>query len=222
MTLWDPGRTVVDPGVEIGHDCELEPDVTVLGETRIGSDCRLGQGVWVRDSTLGDHAVIEPYSVLDGAVVGEGARVGPFARLRPGAKLGRETKVGNFVEVKNSNLGAGAKAGHLAYLGDADVGEGANIGAGAVTCNYDGVRKHRTTIGAGSFVGSDTMLIAPVDLGEDSTTAAGSVITDDVPAGALGVGRARQRNLEGWARRRRRLQRDATAEGGAEDDERSD
>jgi bifunctional UDP-N-acetylglucosamine pyrophosphorylase/glucosamine-1-phosphate N-acetyltransferase len=133
-----------------------------------------------------------------------GCRVGPFARLRPGAVLRRGAKVGNFVEVKNAELGAGAKANHLAYVGDATVGEHANIGAGTVTCNYDGEAKHHTTIGAGAFIGSDTMLVAPVTVGEGATTGAGSVITQDVPAGALAVERGRQRIVPGWGKRRRR------------------
>jgi bifunctional UDP-N-acetylglucosamine pyrophosphorylase/glucosamine-1-phosphate N-acetyltransferase len=141
--------------------------------------------------------------VLDGATVGDGSRVGPFARLRPGAELGPGCRVGNFVEIKNSRLGAGVKAGHLAYLGDATVADGANIGAGAVTCNYDGIAKHRTEIGAGAFIGSDTMLVAPVKVGDRAVTGAGSVITGDVPAGALAVERGRQRVVEGWSRRRR-------------------
>jgi bifunctional UDP-N-acetylglucosamine pyrophosphorylase/glucosamine-1-phosphate N-acetyltransferase len=161
------------------------------------------QGAWLRDTQVADGATIEPYSVLDGATIGRGCRVGPFARLRPGAVLAEGARVGNFVEVKNTRLGAGAKANHLAYLGDAEVGAGANVGAGVVTCNYDGVAKHPTEIGAGAFVGSDTMLVAPVVVGERATTAAGSIITRDVPAGALGVGRVRQRNVEGWAARRR-------------------
>ena len=151
--------------------------------------------------------VIEPYSVLDGARVGAGCKVGPFARLRPGAVLEAQARVGNFVEIKQARLGKGAKANHLAYLGDAEVGEGANIGAGVVTCNYDGLDKHRTTIGAGAFVGSDTMLVAPVEVGTGASTAAGSVVTQDVPPGALAVGRSKQRNVPGWAERQARRRR---------------
>jgi bifunctional UDP-N-acetylglucosamine pyrophosphorylase/glucosamine-1-phosphate N-acetyltransferase len=161
----------------------------------------------LRDTVLADGVVIEPYSVLDGATVGTGCRVGPFARLRPGTVLEEGARVGNFVEVKKSRLGKGAKANHLAYLGDAEVGAGANIGAGVVTCNYDGLDKHRTAIGAGAFVGSDTMLVAPVEIGEGASTAAGSVVTHDVPAGALAVGRAKQRNVPGWADRQARRRR---------------
>ena len=204
VTVLEPHRTRVDPEVEIAPDTVLHPDVTLLGRTAIGGGCTLHQGAWLRDTTLADDVVVEPYSVIDGAEVGPGCRVGPFARLRPGAQLLARARVGNFVEVKASRLGEGAKANHLAYLGDAEVGAGANIGAGVVTCNYDGERKHATTIGAGAFVGSDSMLVAPVEVGEGATTAAGSIITRDVPAGALGVGRVRQRNVPGWRQRRGR------------------
>jgi bifunctional UDP-N-acetylglucosamine pyrophosphorylase/glucosamine-1-phosphate N-acetyltransferase len=204
VTVLEPHRTLVDPDAEIGPDTVIHPDVCILGRSSVGAGCVLHQGAWLRDSKLDDGAVVEPYSVLDGATVAAACRVGPFARLRPGTELGPGARVGNFVEVKASRLGAGAKANHLAYVGDATVGEKANIGAGVVTCNYDGVSKHQTEIGAGAFVGSDTMLVAPVSVGSGATTAAGSVITKDVPDGALAVGRARQRNLEGWKRRPRR------------------
>jgi bifunctional UDP-N-acetylglucosamine pyrophosphorylase/glucosamine-1-phosphate N-acetyltransferase len=185
-------------------DTVIHPDVTILGSSVVGEGCVLHQGAWLRDTTLGPGTVVEPYCLLDGATVEAAGRVGPFARLRPGASLGPGAKVGNFVEVKNARLGAGAKANHLAYLGDATIGDGANIGAGVVTCNYDGERKQGTEIGAGAFVGSDTMLVAPVRVGDGATTAAGSVITRDVPEGALAVGRARQRNVEGWQQRRKK------------------
>lgn len=204
VTVLDPARTVIEPGVVVGRDTVIHPGVSLLGDTRVGEGCVLHQGAWLRDTHLGDGVVVAPYSVLEGARAAAGCRVGPFARLRPGAVLEDEVKVGNFVEVKNSRLERGVKAGHLAYLGDATVGAEANIGAGVITCNYDGERKHRTEIGAGTFVGSDTMLVAPVTVGEGATTGAGSVITHEVPAGALAVGRARQRNIEDWAQRRRR------------------
>jgi bifunctional UDP-N-acetylglucosamine pyrophosphorylase / glucosamine-1-phosphate N-acetyltransferase len=204
VTVLEPARTTLDPGVEVGRDTVIHPDVALHGTTVVGEGCELHQGAWLRDSRLGDGVVVEPYTVLDGAAVGDGGRVGPFARLRPGAELAAGAKAGNFVEIKNARLGEGAKANHLAYVGDAEVGPGANLGAGVVTCNYDGRAKHRTVIGPGAFVGSDTMLVAPVAVGEGASTAAGSVITQDVPPGALGVGRARQRNVEGWRDRRRR------------------
>jgi bifunctional UDP-N-acetylglucosamine pyrophosphorylase/glucosamine-1-phosphate N-acetyltransferase len=201
VTVLDPATTVVEPGVVIGVDTVLHASVHLTGRSRVGAGCVLHQGAWLRDSLVADDSVIEPYSVLDGAEVGAGCRVGPFARLRPGARLDAGVKVGNFVEIKNATLGRGAKAGHLAYLGDAEIGAGANIGAGTITCNYDGVAKHTTRIGERAFVGSDTMLVAPVAVGDDASTAAGSVVTHDVPAGALAVGRAKQRNIEGWAER---------------------
>jgi len=204
VTVLEPQRTRVDAEVTVGQDTVIHPDVSILGNSVVGAGCTLHQGVWLRDTTLADDITIEPHSVLDGAVVEAGCRVGPFARLRPGTRLGAGARVGNFVEVKASRLGAGAKANHLAYIGDATVGEKANIGAGVVTCNYDGEKKHPTDIGAGAFVGSDTMLVAPVRVGSGATTAAGSVITKDVPDGALAIGRSRQRNLEGWQERRKK------------------
>ncbi len=203
VTVLEPHRTRIDPDTTIGPDTVIHPDVSILGRCTVGAGCVLHQGAWLRDTSVADGVVVEPYSVLDGATVESDCRVGPFARLRPGTELGAGARVGNFVEVKASRLGAGAKANHLAYVGDATVGEKANIGAGVVTCNYDGVSKHKTEIGAGAFVGSDTMLVAPVSVGSGATTAAGSVITHDVPDGALGVGRARQRNVEGWQQRRK-------------------
>jgi bifunctional UDP-N-acetylglucosamine pyrophosphorylase/glucosamine-1-phosphate N-acetyltransferase len=208
VTLLDPGRSTVEPEVEVGADTVLHADVWLGGETRVGRDCRLHQGTWIRDSRLGDGVEVLPYSVLDGADVGDGCRVGPYARLRPGARLETGARVGNFVEVKNARLGPGVKAGHLAYLGDAEIGAGANIGAGAVTCNYDGTNKHRTVIGERAFIGSDTMLVAPVAVGDDAVTGAGSVITNDVPPGALAVERSHQRTVPGWSRRRKRREKE--------------
>jgi bifunctional UDP-N-acetylglucosamine pyrophosphorylase/glucosamine-1-phosphate N-acetyltransferase len=199
VTILEPERTVVEPGVGVGEDTVIHPGVSLLGHTSVGRECTIHQGAWLRDTTLGDGATIEPYSILDGAEVGEGCRVGPFARLRPASRLLKGARVGNFVEVKSSVLGEGAKANHLAYVGDATVGEGANLGAGVVTCNYDGVRKSPTEIGPGAFIGSDTMLVAPVKVGAGASTAAGSIVTKNVPDGALAVGRVRQKNLEGWA-----------------------
>ncbi len=204
VTLLEPARTSVEPGVCVGAETVIHPGVSLSGHTEVGAGCVLHQGVWIRDSKLADGVVVKPYSVLDGAEVATGCTVGPFARLRPASVLLEGARVGNFVEVKKTRIGAGAKASHLTYLGDATVGDGANVGAGVVTCNYDGERKHRTEIGDGAFIGSDTMLIAPVKVGKRATTAAGSTITDDVPDDALAVGRARQRNVPNWTRRRRR------------------
>lgn len=208
VTVLDPARTVIEPTVCVDPDTVVHPGVSLLGDTRVGRGCILHQGVWMRDSTLDGGVVVEPYSVLDGAAVATGCTVGPFARLRPASVLLEGSRVGNFVELKKTRLGAGSKASHLTYLGDTTVGERSNIGAGVVTCNYDGQNKHRTDVGDGAFVGSDTMLIAPVSVGDGATTGAGSVITDDVPADALGVGRARQRNVPGWNchRRKKKLQ----------------
>jgi bifunctional UDP-N-acetylglucosamine pyrophosphorylase / glucosamine-1-phosphate N-acetyltransferase len=204
VTVLEPSRTVVEPGISVGADTVLHPGVTLLGRTRVGRGCTLHAGAWLADTEIGDQVEVLPYSVLERAVVAEGCRVGPFARLRPASRLLAGARVGNFVEVKNSELGEGSKAGHLAYLGDATVGAGANVGAGVVTCNYDGEAKHRTEIGAGAFIGSDTMLVAPVRVGDGATTAAGSVITREVPPGALAVGRVRQKNLPGRLGRRRK------------------
>lgn len=204
VTLLEPTRVTVEPEVEVGADTVLHADVWLGGRTRVGSGCRLHQGAWIRDSRLGDDVEVAPYSVLDGAEVGDGCRVGPYARLRPGAKLEAGARVGNFVEVKNARLGPGVKAGHLAYLGDADIGAGSNIGAGVVTCNYDGTAKHQTVIGEGAFIGSDTMLVAPVEVGDEAVTGAGSVINHDVPPGALAVARSRQRTVPDWSKRRGR------------------
>lgn len=204
VTILEPRRTTIEPTVCVGIDTVVHPDVSLLGDTRVGSECTLGQGAWLRDSELDDDVVIEPYSLLDSARVATGCTVGPFARLRPASVLHSGSRVGNFVELKKTELGAGSKASHLTYLGDTTVGDGANIGAGVVTCNYDGVSKHRTTIGDGAFVGSDTMLVAPVSVGAGATTGAGSVVTHDVPDGALAVGRARQRNIADWARKPRK------------------
>jgi bifunctional UDP-N-acetylglucosamine pyrophosphorylase / glucosamine-1-phosphate N-acetyltransferase len=216
VTILDPARTTIETAVTVGADTVIHPGVALLGATRVGSGCTLHQGAWLRDTQVADGVTVEPYSVLDGAEVGAGCRVGPFARLRPASRLLKGARVGNFVEVKNAELGPGSRAGHLAYIGDASVGEGANIGAGTVTCNFDGVAKHRTEIGRGAFVGSDTMLVAPVRVGDGAATAAGSVITKDVPDGALAVGRARQKNLPGRLRRRRHQGSEATERTGPE------
>jgi bifunctional UDP-N-acetylglucosamine pyrophosphorylase/glucosamine-1-phosphate N-acetyltransferase len=157
----------------------------------------------VTDSEIGAGVHVKPYCVLNRARVGAGAQVGPFAHLRPDADVGDSAHVGNFVELKKTRLGKGSKANHLAYLGDAEIGEGTNVGAGTITCNYDGTAKHKTTIGDRAFIGSNTSLVAPIKVGSDVTVAAGSVLTLDVPDGGLGVGRARQRNIEGWVTRRK-------------------
>lgn len=202
VSILEPARTSIEPSVRVGRDTVIHPDVSLFGNTTIGAGCTLHQGVWVRDSEVGDEVILEPYTLLDQAQVARECTVGPFARLRPASVLLQGARVGNFVELKKTRLGAFAKASHLTYLGDATVGDDTNIGAGVITCNYDGVRKNETKIGDGAFIGSDTMLVAPVTVGDGATTAAGSTITQDVPAGALAVARERQRNIEGWADRK--------------------
>jgi bifunctional UDP-N-acetylglucosamine pyrophosphorylase/glucosamine-1-phosphate N-acetyltransferase len=195
-----PDSTRVEAAVTIGPDTTVGPGVTLRGATAIGAGCELGPHTTITDSTLGD-GVIAIHSVLQEATVEDGATLGPFAYLRPGASIGAGAKVGTFVEVKNSRIGEGAKVPHLSYIGDADVGAGSNIGAGNITANYDGRRKHRTTIGAGVRTSVDTSFVAPVSVGDGAYTGAGSVITEDVPDGALGIARSKQRNIEGYAER---------------------
>ncbi len=198
----DPGSAIIDADVALGEDTVVEPFTVLRGGTRAGERCRIGPGTTLLDTRLGDEvAVLHSYAT--GAEIRDGVRVGPFAYLRPGTVLREGAKVGTFVEIKNSDVGAGTKVPHLSYLGDAEVGAGTNLGAGTITANYDGVRKHRTTIGAEVKGGVDVALIAPVTVGDRAWTAAGSVITDDVPPGALGVARERQTNIEGYDERRR-------------------
>ncbi len=199
-TLMDPARIDVRGQVEIGNDVVIDVNVVFEGQVSLGEGVIIEPNCVIRDSTIGNGARIKANSVLENAVVGELAQVGPFARLRPGAELKKGAAVGNFVEMKGSILGEGAKAGHLSYIGDAVVGAGANIGAGTITCNYDGVNKHHTTIGEGAFIGSNSSLVAPVTIGNRATTGAGSVITTAVADDTLAVGRAKQRNIEGWKR----------------------
>jgi len=205
VTLLHPASTFIDDGVEIGPETVIGPNVSIHGECEIGALVHIEQGSVLSHTTVGDEAHIKPYSVLEEAVVGPKAHVGPFARLRPGTVLEEGVHVGNFVETKKARLRKGTKAGHLAYLGDADIGAGSNIGAGTITCNYDGVNKHETHIGAGVFIGSDTQLVAPVRVGDGAFVAAGSTITEDVPNGALALTRVQQVNKEGWAERRRKV-----------------
>jgi bifunctional UDP-N-acetylglucosamine pyrophosphorylase / glucosamine-1-phosphate N-acetyltransferase len=199
VTIEDPERFDCDEGVLVGSDTILEPSVRLRGRTRIGSGCRIGQGSIIVDSTVADGAIVKPYCVFDSAAVGPSAEVGPFSRLRPGADVGEAAHVGNFVELKKTRLGKGAKANHLTYLGDATVGAGTNVGCGTITCNYDGEKKHPTTIGENAFIGSDAILVAPISIGDGAYVAAGSTLTEDVPAGALALGRSRQVNKDGWA-----------------------
>jgi bifunctional UDP-N-acetylglucosamine pyrophosphorylase/glucosamine-1-phosphate N-acetyltransferase len=203
VTLEDPSRFDCDEGVEIGTDVIVEPGVRLLGRTRIGAGCRIGAGSILRDAVLAEGVTVRPYTVIDESTVAARAILGPFSRLRPGSEIGEDAHVGNFVETKKARIGKGAKANHLSYLGDALVGAGANVGAGTITCNYDGEKKHETRIGDGAFIGSDSILVAPIEIGARAYVAAGSVVTDPVPPGALALGRARQVTKEGWVEKRR-------------------
>ena len=201
VTFLGPDSTRIEAGVVVGADTTVWPGVTLRGETSIGAGCELGPQTTITDSTLGDGAKAV-HSFLTEATVEAGASLGPFAYLRPGAHIGEGAKIGTFVEVKNSNIGAGTKVPHLSYLGDADVGANSNIGAGNITANYDGREKHRTTIGDGVKTGVDTSFVAPVSVGDGAYTGAGSVIAEDVPDGALGISRSEQANVEGYAERK--------------------
>ncbi|HEY3489212.1 MAG TPA: bifunctional UDP-N-acetylglucosamine diphosphorylase/glucosamine-1-phosphate N-acetyltransferase GlmU [Candidatus Deferrimicrobiaceae bacterium] len=203
VTLVDPRRVWIEPEVKIGADCVIESPVTIAGDTRIGKNVRIQMGCVIEDSIVGDNVHLRPYSILTGARVEKGAIIGPFAHLRPEADIGEGAHVGNFVEVKKSRIGAGSKANHLAYIGDATIGKKANIGAGTITCNYDGLAKHKTFIGDGVFIGSDTQLVAPVKVGKGALVAAGTTVTKDVPPFALALSRAPQKNIEGWVAKKK-------------------
>ena len=202
VTFLNPSSTRVEAGVEIGEETRVEAGVTLRGATKVGAGCVLGPATTITDSTLGD-GVTALHSYLVEAEVDDRATLGPFAYLRPGARIGAGAKIGTFVEVKNSSIGADTKVPHLSYIGDADVGENSNIGAGNITANYDGKNKHRTTIGRGVKTSVDTSFVAPVSVGDEAYTGAGSVITEDVPEGALGIARSKQRNVEGYAQRKK-------------------
>jgi bifunctional UDP-N-acetylglucosamine pyrophosphorylase/glucosamine-1-phosphate N-acetyltransferase len=203
VTIEQPETVTIDLDVEIGQDTIIEPFARLLGTTRVGQECRIGAGAILDGAHLEDRAIVQPYTLVADSNIAEGAQVGPFARLRMHAKIEADARVGNFVELKNATLGAGAKSQHLAYLGDSVIGPKANIGAGTITCNYDGVNKNRTKIGAGAFVGSNSTLVAPLEIGDGSYIAAGSVITKEVPPESLAFGRARQENKPGRAKRQK-------------------
>jgi bifunctional UDP-N-acetylglucosamine pyrophosphorylase/glucosamine-1-phosphate N-acetyltransferase len=200
VTFTAPDTVALDAGVELGEDTVVEAGVTLRGATRAGRGCRIGPQVTATGAVLGDEVTVL-HAVLHDCEVERGATVGPFAYLRPAARIGPGAKVGTYVEVKNANIGAGAKVPHLSYIGDADVGEGANVAAGNVTANYDGFEKHRTEIGKSAKTGVNTSFVAPVRVGDEAYTGAGSVITEDVPDGALGISRPPQENVEGYAER---------------------
>jgi bifunctional UDP-N-acetylglucosamine pyrophosphorylase / glucosamine-1-phosphate N-acetyltransferase len=200
VTIFYPQTCVIDSDVEVGPDTVIEPFVQILGKTRVGSDCRIRSYSVIRDSVIEDDVLILPGCVLDEAYVKPGARLGPYSRLRPGSEIGEGAHVGNFVETKKVRLGKGSKANHLTYLGDAEIGEGVNIGAGTITCNYDGVHKHKTIIEDQVFVGSDATLVAPLRIGKGAYIGAASCVTDDVPPDSLALARARQIVKEGWVK----------------------
>ncbi len=200
VTLEDPEHTTIEPGVCIGPDTVIAPGCILLTGTTVGTHCRIGPHTTLAAARLGDEVTVLR-SEVHGARIGDGATVGPFAYLRPGTVLHEKAKAGTFVELKNSNVGPGAKVPHLSYVGDADIGARTNLGAATITANYDGAQKHRTTIGEAVRTGVDTTFVAPVTVGDGAYTAAGSVITDDVPADALGIARARQENIADYAER---------------------
>ena len=200
VTLIDPARFDLRGEATVGRDVSIDINVILEGQVVIEDGVQIGPNCVIKNSILRKGAIVKANSHLEGAEVGEGADCGPFARLRPGSELGAKAHVGNFVELKNAKLGEGAKAGHLSYLGDAEIGARTNIGAGTITCNYDGANKFKTVLGEDVFIGSNSALVAPVTLGDRATTGAGSVITVDVPDNTLAVGRAKQRNIEGWKR----------------------
>lgn len=203
VTIFRPETCVIDAAVQVEPDTVIEPYVQLLGVTRVGADCRIRSHCVIENSTLGDGVLVKNGCILDGATVSSKAFLGPYAHLRPGSEIGEGAHLGNFVETKKTRLGRNSKANHLSYLGDAVIGEGVNVGAGVITCNYDGVHKHLTTIEDGVFVGSDSTLVAPIHLGQGSYVAAGSCITEDVPADALALGRSRQINKPEWAAQKR-------------------
>ena len=204
VTIRNPDTVLIDTDVSVGPDTTIYPGVTLEAGARVGGGCTLYPNVRIARSALGDGVVVLDGSVVEDAIVEANASLGPYARLRPGAHVCEGAKVGNFVEMKKTTLGAGSKASHLTYLGDAEIGAGANIGAGTITCNYDGANKHRTEIGDGAFIGSNTALVAPVRVGHGAYVGAGSTITKDVPDESLGVARGKQIVKEGWAARKNR------------------
>jgi len=206
VTIQLPETVLVGPDVVAGEDSVLEPCTQLLGKTRIGKRCVIRTGSVLSDAILGDGVTVEPHTVITESRLEDNVIIGPFARLRPGAHLKKGVKVGNFVEMKKSVIGEGSKIPHLSYVGDTKMGSHSNIGAGTITCNYDGVHKHPTTIGNRVFVGSDSVLVAPVKIGDGAYIAAGSAITENVPPNALGIARSRQSTKPGWAAKRRREQ----------------
>ncbi|MEM7018588.1 MAG: bifunctional UDP-N-acetylglucosamine diphosphorylase/glucosamine-1-phosphate N-acetyltransferase GlmU, partial [Pseudomonadota bacterium] len=201
ITLRDPARLDVRGEIETGQDVVIDVNVVLEGKVKLGHRVTIESNVIIRDADIGDDVEIRANSVIDNAVVGKQCIIGPFARLRPESNIGEDVHIGNFVEIKKSNLGDNVKINHLAYAGDTDIGRDSNIGAGVITCNYDGVSKHKTIIGEGAFIGSNVALVAPVEVGDNATIGAGSTISKNAPADALSLTRAPQKSLKGWRRR---------------------
>ena len=200
VTVMDPTRVDIRGDISYGRDLTIDVNVVIEGQVKFGNNVSIGANCIVKDATLGDDVTLLPGTIIDGAVIGNAASIGPYARLRPGTVLADSVKIGNFVETKKTVMGKGSKANHLAYVGDAVIGAGVNIGAGTIFCNYDGVNKHTTTVGDGVFIGSNSVLVAPVELETGVFVAAGSVVNLPVPSENLAVGRAKQRNIPGWKR----------------------
>lgn len=216
VSIYRPETCVIDSDVEICADTVIEPFVQILGKSRVGPDCRIRSYSVISNSQIESNVHIRPGCIIDQAVISAGATLGPYTHVRPGSEIGEGAHVGNFVETKKAKLGRGSKANHLAYLGDAEIGAGVNVGAGTITCNYDGITKHVTVIEDGAFIGSNSTLVAPIRIDKGAYIAAGSTITDNVPADALALGRGRQAVKEGWAKQRREQQlpkREKTAKG---------
>jgi bifunctional UDP-N-acetylglucosamine pyrophosphorylase / glucosamine-1-phosphate N-acetyltransferase len=204
VTIEDPATTYIDGSVTVGLDTIIHPCVSLEGRTQIGEHCEIHSGTRIVNSRLGNHVTVLNHCILHDASVADHAQVGPFTHFRKDVTIGSGAKVGNFVEMKNTVLGTDAKASHLSYLGDAVIGDRVNIGAGTITCNYDGTRKHTTTIEQGAFIGSDTQLIAPVTVGENAYVGTGTTVRESVPPGALAVSAGKQRNIEGWVEKRKK------------------
>jgi bifunctional UDP-N-acetylglucosamine pyrophosphorylase/glucosamine-1-phosphate N-acetyltransferase len=203
VTIEDPATTYIDPDVQVGADTVIHPGVHLEGQTRVGAACEIHSGVRIVDSTLEDRVTIKNFCVIQESRIAAGASLGPFAHLRTGSDVREDARVGNFVELKKTVLGTRSKANHLAYLGDAVIGNNVNVGAGTITCNYDGQQKHQTVIEDGAFIGSDTQLVAPVTIGPGAYVGSGTTVRENVPAGSLAVSAGKQRNIEGWAERKK-------------------
>ncbi|MDO4541920.1 MAG: DapH/DapD/GlmU-related protein, partial [Bacillota bacterium] len=204
VTIVSPSNTFIDPSAQVGADTVIEPFTTVKGNSKIGTQCHIGPQAEIKDSVIGNNTRFWQ-SIAVEAETGENCNIGPFAYLRPKTELQDTVKVGDFVEIKNSVVAEGTKIPHLTYIGDSDVGKGCNIACGTITCNYDGFKKHRTTIGDNAFVGCNASLVSPVHIGDGAYVAAGAVVTKDVPSDSLSVARSRQKNIEGWAKKFREV-----------------